>query len=132
VTTVARAGSEIRTNMATSPVKLSALLALYFSQGLPFGFQVTALPLILRSHGVSLKAIGLASLLSAPWMAKGLWAPFVDRYSLPGIGRRKTWILPMQAGLAVCAFLAGRTEDPVRLVALVTTGNAGSTIVDTC
>lgn len=90
--------------------RLATLVALYFSQGLPFGFQVTALPLLLRERGVSLQAIGFASLLSAPWLAKALWAPWVDRYGHRGFGRRKTWIVPMQLGLTACALLAGRTE----------------------
>jgi PAT family beta-lactamase induction signal transducer AmpG len=60
--------------------KLATLLTLYFAQGLPFGFQATALPLMLRERGVSLQAIGFASVLATPWLAKALWAPWVDRY----------------------------------------------------
>jgi MFS family permease len=99
--------------------KLAALLALYFSQGLPFGVQATALPLLLRERGVSLQAIGFASLLSAPWLAKALWAPLVDRYGSEHFGRRKSWIVPMQAGLAICALIAARTQNPVALAALI-------------
>lgn len=99
--------------------KLIALLALYFAQGLPFGFQATALPLMLRERGVSLQAIGFAGLLAAPWMAKALWAPLVDRYGSARFGRRKSWIVPMQVGLCACAFTAARVEAPVTLVALI-------------
>jgi PAT family beta-lactamase induction signal transducer AmpG len=38
-------------------------------------------------HGVSLREIGLMSLLSLPWTWKLLWAPLVDRY-----GSRQHWI----------------------------------------
>jgi PAT family beta-lactamase induction signal transducer AmpG len=99
--------------------KLIPLLLLYFSQGLPFGFQATTLPLLLRSRGVSLQSIGFAGLLSAPWLAKALWAPWVDRYGSERIGRRKSWILPMQAALAVCAFCAGRVHGDAALFALI-------------
>ncbi|MBU8894220.1 MFS transporter [Corallococcus sp. H22C18031201] len=89
--------------------RLRLLCALYFVQGLPFGFQVNALPTYLRARGASLAAIGFLGLLASPWMAKALWAPLVDRYYSERIGRRKSWILPMQAllaGACVCASLA--------------------------
>lgn len=94
--------------MTISPRKLGLLSALYFVQGMPFGFQATALPAFLRVQGVSLKAIGgFLTALALPWVLKALWAPLVDRYGSTRIGRRKTWILPMQAGLAVtCAAAA--------------------------
>lgn len=99
--------------------KLLPLLLLYFSQGLPFGFQATALPLLLRERGVSLQAIGLASVLAAPWLAKPLWAPLVDRYGSTRFGRRKSWIVPMQAALVACAFAAAHVERPETLCALI-------------
>jgi MFS family permease len=99
--------------------KLVPLLLLYFSQGLPFGFQATTLPLLLRSRGMSLQAIGFAGLLAAPWLAKALWAPWVDRYGNDRIGRRKSWILPMQAALAGGAFCAGRVHSDAALFALI-------------
>ena len=99
--------------------KLAPLFALYFSQGLPFGFQATALPLLLRERGVSLAAIGFASLLAAPWLAKALWAPLVDRYGSARFGRRKSWIVPMQAALALTALAAAEVEDTRALAALV-------------
>lgn len=99
--------------------KLSPLFALYFAQGLPFGFQATAFPLLLRERGVSLEAIGFASLLSAPWLLKALWAPLVDRFGNARFGRRKSWIVPMQAGLALTALLAAQTEHTPTLAALI-------------
>jgi MFS family permease len=99
--------------------KLLPLLALYFAQGLPFGFPAGALPLLLRERGVSLQAIGFASLLSAPWLAKALWAPLVDRYGSARFGRRKSWIVPMQAAMALCALAAARADQPQLLYALI-------------
>ncbi|MEY4580640.1 MAG: hypothetical protein RL701_5343, partial [Pseudomonadota bacterium] len=100
--------------------KLVTLLLLYFAQGLPFGFQSITLPLLLRSRGTSLQALGLVGgALAAPWLAKALWAPWVDRYGSERFGRRKSWIVPMQAALCVCAVLAAQTERPALLFALV-------------
>ncbi len=99
--------------------KVGLLGALYFVQGMPFGFQSTALPVYLRTQGVSLKAIGFLGVLALPWMLKALWAPLVDRYGSARIGHRKSWILPMQAGLAatctIAAFVVEQGVLPVLL-----------------
>lgn len=81
---------------------LLTLLSLYFIQGLPQGFQSVAVPVILTTQGVAIESITLLSvLLGLPWMLKLLWAPFVDILYWPKVGRRRSWILPMQAGLAL-------------------------------
>ena len=87
-------------------MRIALLLALYFAQGLPYGFQVTALPVFLRSQGVSLSAIGFVGALSLPWMFKALWAPWVDRHDGGRFGHYRSWILPLQAGLALAALCA--------------------------
>ena len=93
--------------------KLGLLATLYFSQGLPFGFFTQALPVLMRKHGFSLREIGLASLLALPWALKFLWAPLADRFSLPGVGRRRSWILPAQA-LTALLLLALAFSSPER------------------
>ena len=89
--------------------KMTVLGALYFSQGLPYGFFVQALPVLLRKQGFSLEQIGLSSLLALPWGFKFLWSPAVDRYSSRAFGHRKSWIIPAQLlsvlTLLVLAFL---------------------------
>ncbi|MCS6912722.1 MAG: MFS transporter [Myxococcota bacterium] len=76
--------------------KLGLLSTLYFSQGLPYGFFTQALPVLLRQQAVSLPAIGLSHLLALPWALKFLWAPAVDRLYWPRLGRRRSWIVPLQ------------------------------------
>ncbi|HPK45632.1 MAG TPA: MFS transporter, partial [Spirochaetota bacterium] len=71
----------------------SLLLLLYLSQGIPFGFQVTALPVLLRQSGISLTIIGFSSILALPWMLKIVWAPMVDRFWFKKVGRRKSWLI---------------------------------------
>ncbi len=70
---------------------------LYFAEGLPFGIAYDVWPVFFRVHGVSLREIGLMSLLSLPWTWKLLWAPLVDRY-----GSRQHWI-------TACLFVLGAT-----------------------
>ena len=91
--------------MTISRHKLGLLGSLYFSQGLPYGFFVQALPVLLRQAGASLPVIGLTSLLAFPWAFKFLWAPLIDRFDGSRFGRRRGWILPLQAIGVV--FLAG-------------------------
>lgn len=80
--------------------RFGLLAALYFSQGLPYGFFTKGLGALLRDTGLSLPDIGLASLLFLPWALKFLPAPLVDRF-----GRRKQWIVPLQL-LAAGALVA--------------------------
>ncbi len=63
------------------------IAVLYFAEGLPFGIAYDVWPVFFRVHGVSLREIGLMSLLSLPWTWKLLWAPLVDRW-----GCRQHWI----------------------------------------
>jgi PAT family beta-lactamase induction signal transducer AmpG len=67
--------------------KLFWVSLLYFAEGFPFGLVIDNLPVYFRVHGVSLAAIGLMSLLQAPWTLKVLWSPLVDRF-----GSRQQWI----------------------------------------
>ncbi len=68
--------------------KLYWVSVLYFAEGFPFGVAIDNLPVYFRLHGVSLTAIGLMSLLGAPWTLKVLWAPLVDR-----LGTRQQWFV---------------------------------------
>jgi MFS family permease len=92
--------------------KLLFLTTLYFAQGLPYGFQNKALPLYLRQTGASLTYVGLVSALALPWLLKPLWAPFVDRHGSLVFGRRKSWIVPMQLAMVLCAI--GAAFSPVQ------------------
>jgi len=103
--------SERTTAAASTASKMGLLGSLYFSQGLPFGFFTQALPVMLRKQGFSLGEIGLASLLAVPWALKFVWAPAVDRYSLPGVGRRKSWIVPLQLAAVALLVLLGSSAE---------------------
>ncbi len=85
--------------------KVAVLGLLYFCQGLPGGFLAVVLPVLLLDRGLSLATVGFASMLSLPWVLKILWAPLVDRFYWPRIGRRKTWMLPTMVGMIACTLV---------------------------
>lgn len=91
---------------APAPWKIGLLSALYFAQGLPFGFQSNALPLYLTELGLSMTEVSLARALALPWALKALWAPLVDRFHWATLGRRRSWIVPMQLLLALSCVVA--------------------------
>lgn len=70
-----------------------------FSSGLPLYLLINLLPAWLRGEGVDLKAIGLFALIQLPFTWKFLWAPLMDRYVLPILGRRRGWMLASQLAL---------------------------------
>lgn len=80
---------------------MAMIAALYFTQGLPMGLSMEALPVMMRQAGVPLDIIAFVPLASLPWIVKLFWAPLVDNNWLPWLGRRRTWILSMQVILAL-------------------------------
>jgi len=78
------------------------ILCLSFASGLPFNLTNFSLQAWLASDGLSIKSIGLFSLVALPYSFKFLWAPLLDRYLPPFLGRRRGWIVIYQACLTVC------------------------------
>lgn len=77
-----------------------------FSSGLPLYILLNLVPAWLRTEGISLKAIGAFALIQFPYTWKFLWAPLLDRYVIPVLGRRRGWMILTQVGLlAVIAWL---------------------------
>ena len=112
--------------------RVAILAIFYLVQGPPFGFQATALPAYLTASGVSLTSVGFAGALSAPWLLKPLWAPLVDRYASDRFGRRRSWIVPLQAALASTCLAAAfvPTEQLVLLLALIGLTNLFAATMD--
>ncbi len=100
--------------MRPSPKQTFLLLgALYLAQGLPFGFFTQALPVMMRERGYSLEEISLTSILALPWALKFVWAPLVDRFGNARVGRRKSWILPLQLATVALVLGAGFLDPAV-------------------
>jgi PAT family beta-lactamase induction signal transducer AmpG len=88
------------------------LVALGFASGLPLLLSGQALGAWMTMRGVSVKTIGLFALVSLPYNLKFLWAPFLDRYAPPFLGRRRGWMVLTQLALGV-AIVAMSLLDPV-------------------
>ncbi len=78
------------------------LALLYLSQGIPIGLAMDALPTLLRQDGAPLQALAFLPLVGLPWVVKFLWAPWVDNHWSRRLGRRRSWILPMQCMVLAC------------------------------
>jgi MFS transporter, PAT family, beta-lactamase induction signal transducer AmpG len=84
--------------------KMLAILLLAGASGFPNQLTESALQAWLKDSGASNTTIGLISYVALPYLLKPLWAPLIDRFPLPLLGRRRGWILAMQ--LAIAAALA--------------------------
>lgn len=78
------------------------LSLLYCFQGIPLGLAGGTLPFLLKQH-LSYTQVGIFSLVMYPFSLKFLWSPLIDAYFLPSLGRRKSWVIPMEilAGVAM-------------------------------
>jgi MFS transporter, PAT family, beta-lactamase induction signal transducer AmpG len=88
--------------------KMAALLVLGFSSGLPLYLTGKApLQAWLTKEGVGLGAIAAFGLVGVPYSLKFLWAPLLDRFVPPFLGRRRGWMLVFQALLLLGIALMG-------------------------
>ena len=89
-----------------------------FSSGLPLYLLLNLVPAWLKTEGLSLKAIGAFALIQFPYTWKFVWSPFLDRYALPLLGRRRGWMaLTMLLLLGAIAWLG--TLSPTTQLGLV-------------
>ena len=101
--------------------KIFLLLLLGFSSGLPLALTGATLQAWLTVEGVRLQDIGWFALVGQPYVYKFLWAPLMDRYPLPFLGRRRGWLLATQLALLVGVAWMGSVspkESPWLLAAL--------------
>ncbi|MBD2168602.1 AmpG family muropeptide MFS transporter [Calothrix membranacea FACHB-236] len=88
--------------------KMAALLFLGFSSGLPLLLIGNTLKAWMTVEQVDLATIGWFSLASLPYSLKFLWSPFLDRFTMPFLGRRRGWLvvtqLALTAAIAIMAF----------------------------
>ncbi|MEO8910365.1 MAG: AmpG family muropeptide MFS transporter [Gemmatimonadaceae bacterium] len=91
--------------------KMAVLVFLGFSSGLPFYLTSKTLQAWMVTARVDLKTIGFFSLVTLPYSLKFVWAPVMDRYVPPFLGRRRGWVLITQLLLLV-AIAAMSLHDP--------------------
>jgi len=90
-----------------------------FSSGMPLYVLVQLIPAWLRTEGIDLATIGLFTIVTLPYTWKFLWAPFIDRFSLPFLGRRRGWALTSQCLLLICITQFGAFDPSQNLVAVI-------------
>jgi MFS transporter, PAT family, beta-lactamase induction signal transducer AmpG len=79
--------------------RIAVVLLLGFASGLPLALTAGTLQAWMATAGVDIRTIGILSLAGLPYTLKFLWAPLMDRYVPPWLGRRRGWILLAQIGL---------------------------------
>ncbi len=89
-----------------------------FASGMPLYVLFQLVPAWLKEGGVSLAEIGLFALVGIPYTWKFLWAPLMDRWIPPFLGRRRGWMLLCQLGLLLSIGILGAFE-PARSTWLI-------------
>ena len=92
-----------------------AILFLGFSSGLPLYTLIYLMQAWLATSGLDVKALGLFALVTAPYTFKFLWAPFMDRYSLGPLGRRRGWMALTQLLLFLAMGAMGMLDPKTQL-----------------
>ncbi|MGI9290295.1 MAG: AmpG family muropeptide MFS transporter [Gammaproteobacteria bacterium] len=102
--------------------RVAAMLFLGFSAGLPFALTAATLTAWLTRAGVSRADIGLFALVGSFYALKFIWAPLIDQLRIPLLtrimGRRRSWMLTAQVGIAI-ALVAMSMTDPATELALM-------------
>jgi PAT family beta-lactamase induction signal transducer AmpG len=96
----AAGGGRPRLGEVLASPKMLAILVLSAASGFPNQITESALQAWLKDLGRSNTTIGLMSYVALPYLLKFLWAPLVDRFPMPFLGRRRGWMLAMQIALA--------------------------------
>lgn len=89
---------------------IAFLLLLYVLQGIPIGLS-SAVPLLLQNRKVSYSEQALFSFVTWPFSLKLLWAPVVDSVFWRRMGRRKSWLVPIQLGIGIFMLVLSRSVD---------------------
>ena len=114
---------------------MAVLFGLGFSSGLPLLIAGSLLRAVITDAGFNIKTITALASVALPYTLKFLWAPLLDRYRLPFLGRRRGWILVLQIALAIAIAVLGGIDPRsalstvVVLAVIVTTLSATQDIV---
>lgn len=95
------------------------IFLLGFSSGFPWVLHGSVMTLWLQASGLSRSAIGYFGAVATVYAINWMWAPLIDRYRLPLLGRlgqRRSWILLTQAAILVSILFLSATDPTVNLV----------------
>jgi PAT family beta-lactamase induction signal transducer AmpG len=90
--------------------RAAVVVLLGFASGLPLALTGQAMQAWLSMEGLDVATIGFLSLVGLPYTFKFLWAPLMDRFDLPWLGRRRGWLVLTQLLLAGALFLMAGTS----------------------
>ena len=95
------------------------VLVLGFSSGLPLALTGATLTFWLAEAQVDIAVIGFFAWVGIAYGWKFLWSPLLDRLHLPfvtrSLGRRRGWLLVIQALLFVAILALGQSDPAVEL-----------------
>ncbi len=98
--------------------KLVAIMVLGAASGFPNQVTESTLQAWLKDAGESNTTIGILSYVAIPYLLKFLWAPLLDRFPLPLLGRRRGWILATQFAIAGATMLLALQDPAQSLMAI--------------
>jgi len=90
--------------------RMLVALVMGFACGLPLLLTMSVLQAWMKDEGVDLAVIGMMALVGLPYTLKFLWAPFLDRFTLPFLGRRRGWMLLAQIALIASIIGLGQSN----------------------
>ena len=94
-------------------LRLLTLLLFYFTQGVPMGLFLNAIPGWMAAGGATTAQVAtVTAAVGLPWSLKLINGFLIDRYTYLPMGRRRIWIIGAQA-IMVLAFLAGALAAPL-------------------
>jgi PAT family beta-lactamase induction signal transducer AmpG len=99
----------------TATWRAVAVTLLGFASGLPLALTGQAMQAWLTADGIDLATIGFLSLVGLPYTFKFLWAPLMDRFEPPWLGRRRGWLVLTQVALAL-ALLVLAAHPPAQSI----------------
>ncbi len=88
------------------------------SSGIPLLLTGSTLQIWMKDLNVDIKTIGAIALVGLPYNLKFLWSPLIDRYQLPFLTRRRSWLLLSQVLLMASIILMG-SHDPLQSISLM-------------
>ncbi len=110
-----------RTLSESSWLRYGTFFYLYFMQGVPSGFALTALVNYLTARGTSPEILGsFMSIIGIPWIIQLVWGPLIDRYRYSVVGHYKHWIVLTQLaafGASLLLLIVDSPEQQVWLLA---------------
>ena len=118
--------------------RMATLCALYFAQGIPWGFMLYTLPSYLSyNYQISDSDIGnLKAIILVPWSFKLIWAPLMDSFTIRSMGRRRPWIIGSELVMALTLLgfigIANPSEELKFILYIYFIHNCFASLQDVC